>query len=94
MDKLRTYISRLRPWAFPIVAVLIFALMSIWMIRCHWGAYPLISLADGLCLVLPWLLLPPRWRGWWWILPVLYTITLVTNLCFGFFFQYVIPVEL
>lgn len=94
MDKLRTYISRLRPWAFPIVAVVIFALMSIWMIRCHWGAYPLISLADGLCLVLPWLLLPPRWRGWWWILPVLYIITLVTNLCFGFFFGAVIPVEL
>ncbi|MGN0223394.1 MAG: LTA synthase family protein [Muribaculaceae bacterium] len=94
MEKLRTHIHRLRPWAFPMVAVVVFALMSMWMFHCNWGAYPLICVADGLCLVLPWLLLPPRWRGWWWILPVLYTITLVTNLCFGFFFGAVIPVEL
>lgn len=94
MEKIRTYFLRLRPWGFPAVAVIIFSVMSMWLCYSRWKACPIICFADGLCLVLPWLLLPPRWRGWWWILPALYTVTIVANLCYGFFFMAAIPVEL
>ena len=92
--KLHSLLRRLRPWAFPAVAWLILSLMSMWLCHCNWEIRPLMCLTDGLCLMLPWLLLPPRWRGWWWLLPSIYTISLAANLLYGKFFFQIIPIEL
>ena len=81
-------------WAFVLIAVVIISAMSMWFCYHWWSATPIVCFCDGLCMILPWLIIPPRYRGWWLVFPLVYCLSIVANLCFGFFFLGLIPAEL
>ena len=77
--KLHSLLRRLQPWAFPAVAWLILSLMSLVMMHHAIGCTPAVFLTDAAWVLLPWVLMPQRWRSWWLILPALYAASLMAN---------------
>lgn len=91
--KLHSLLRRLQPWAFPAVAWAILTLMSLVMMHHAMGCTPAVFLTDAAWVLLPWVLMPQRWRSWWLILPTLYTLSLMANACFARVFGDFIPVD-
>lgn len=80
-NRLHNILQRLKPWEFPAVAWAILSVMIMVMMYCSAGCTPAVFLTDAVWVLLPWVLMPRRWRGWWLILPTLYTASLVANAC-------------
>ena len=91
--KLHSLLRRLQPWAFPAVAWLILSLMSLVMMHHAIGCTPAVFLTDAAWVLLPWVLMPQRWRSWWLILPALYAASLMANACVFRVFGDFIPVD-
>ncbi|MGN0224214.1 MAG: LTA synthase family protein [Muribaculaceae bacterium] len=93
ITKLHTLLHRLRPWAFPAVVWLILSVMIMVMMYYTAGCTPAVFLTEAVWVLLPWVLMPQRWRSWWLILPTLYTASLIANACVFRVFGDFIPVD-
>lgn len=91
--KLHILSQRLRPWAFPAIVWLILSVM-IQVMMCHtMKCTPAVLLTDAVWVILPWILMPRRWRSWGLILPTLYVASLMANTCAARSFGDFIPVD-